>query len=45
MEFKGGWEVTQTIIPGRAFEFTKGEGDFLVSIDITMNPYEGLASA
>lgn len=42
MTFKGGWVVTQTIIPGRAFEFIKGEDGYLVGINIRINPFNGL---
>ena len=45
MKFKGGWEVTQTVIPGRIFEFTKGEDSYLLSIDITINPFNGIKHA
>ncbi|GFD83908.1 hypothetical protein KUL118_67700 [Tenacibaculum sp. KUL118] len=45
LKFKGGWEVTQTVIPGRMFEFTKGEGDLLLGIDISITPFSGLAGA
>ena len=42
LSFKGGWIVTQTIIPGRPFEFTKGEDGYLVGINITINPFAGI---
>jgi hypothetical protein len=42
MTFKGGWVVNQTVVPGKLFEFTKGEDGYLISINITMNPYDGL---
>ncbi|NOU50500.1 hypothetical protein HG263_08095 [Pseudoalteromonas sp. JBTF-M23] len=42
MTFKGGWVVTQTIIPGKPFEFTKGEDGYLTGINITINPFDGL---
>ncbi len=44
MTFKGGWVVTQTIIPGRPFEFTKGEDGYLMGINITINPFEGVTN-
>ena len=45
MTFKGGWIVTQTIIPGKPFEFTKGEDGYLIGINITIKPFEGLKNA
>lgn len=42
MTFKGGWVITQTIIPGKLFEFTKGEDGYLTHINITINPYSGI---
>jgi len=42
MTFRGGWIVTQTIIPGRNFEFTRGEDGYLISIRITINPFSGI---
>jgi hypothetical protein len=42
MTFKGGWVVTQTIIPGKPFELTKGEDGYLIGINITINPFDGL---
>ncbi|MBW4966268.1 hypothetical protein KZZ04_07800 [Pseudoalteromonas sp. CR1] len=42
MKFSGGWVITQTIVPGKPFVFTKGNDDFLQSINITINPFDGL---
>ncbi|HHG3502756.1 TPA: hypothetical protein ACPVZF_000002 [Vibrio parahaemolyticus] len=43
MEFAGGWVITQTVIPGNSFIFTRGEDQYLKSISITFNKYEGLS--
>lgn len=42
MTFKGGWVIRQEIIPGKSFEFTKGEEGYLENIVITINEYDGL---
>ena len=42
LSFSGGWIITQTIIPGKPLEFTRGENQYLKNITITINPYEGL---
>jgi len=42
MSFAGGWVITQTIIPGKPLEFVRGENQYLNSITITINPYNGL---
>ncbi len=42
MTFAGGWVVDQTIIPGKTFEFTRGDDQYLKDITITINDYDGL---
>ena len=42
MSFAGGWIITQTIIPGKPFEFIRGENQYLNGITITINPYDGI---
>lgn len=42
LTFKGGWVIRQEIIPGKSFEFTKGEDGYLEKIAITINEYDGL---
>ena len=42
MTFTGGWVVYQTIFPGKALKFTKGEDQYLESINITINSFDGL---
>ncbi|TMN33459.1 hypothetical protein [Pseudoalteromonas sp. S2755] len=42
MKFSGGWAITQTIVPGKPFVFTRGEDGFLQSINITIKPFDGL---
>ncbi len=43
MEFIGGWVITQTVIPGNSFTFTRDEDQYLKSISIIFNKYEGLS--
>jgi hypothetical protein len=40
--FKGGWVVSQTLIPGMPLEITKGEDGYLEQIDIKLLPHDGL---
>ncbi|MDO6707963.1 hypothetical protein [Photobacterium sp. 1_MG-2023] len=43
MTFVGGWLIKQEIIPGKKLVFTKGSGDSLIDLTITIRPYEGLS--
>ncbi|HCG8028986.1 TPA: hypothetical protein NJ968_000634 [Vibrio parahaemolyticus] len=43
MVFTGGWIVTQTLVPGNPLVFTRGEDQYLETINITINEYEGLS--
>ncbi|CAG9001263.1 MAG: hypothetical protein CENE_03281 [Candidatus Celerinatantimonas neptuna] len=45
IEFKGGWVIFDTVIPGKPFVFTKGENGYLTGINITITPYDGIKSA
>jgi len=42
MTFSGGWVINQTIIPGKSFEFIRGDDQYLKDITITIDDYDGL---